>query len=260
MKEIVKIQYINLGKLNNAEYVNFSSRFISLVPNLELESLGLENGDYMRYMDLLSAMGDLVAYSRASDETAEMQEVDKERDSIGVHLLNMVRTECSSPIAARAQAAQSLYKVLKPYTGFQKLANQQETVTINGMLQDLQKEENASNMQLLGLTPLTDALSEANSRYQELTDQRTASRGASKVENSKVLRAEMDVLYDYMATMIFVQNVAAPTELTGSIVNTLNVIIDEVNTSYNQRTAQAKAAEERKKKEEESEKEETPAE
>lgn len=253
MKEIIRIKYINLGKLNNAEYANFSSRFVSLLSVENLEAFGLENGDYFRYTELLGALNDLVAHSRISDETAELQAIDKERDAIGVHLMNIVRAERTSPIAARAKAAQSLYNVLKPYTGFQKLANQQETVTINGMLQDLQKEANVQNVQTLGLGPLTDALSEANARYSMLTDERTTNREASKVDNSKVVRAEMDALYDYMSTMIFVQSVATPTDETANVVNTLNAIIDEVNTSYNQRIAQAKAAEERRKEKEEAE-------
>lgn len=257
MKEITRIKSINIGKLNNAEYANFASRFSSLLSPTELETFGLENVDYVRYITLLGTLNDLVAHSRISDETAEMQALDKERDAIGVHLMNIVRTERSSPIAARAKAAQSLYNVLKPYTGFQKLANQQETVTINGMLQDLQKEVNTDHMQTLGISPLRDALSEANDRYSMLTEARTASRESSKMDNSKIVRAEMDDLYDYMSTMIFVQSVAAPTEELSAAVAKLNAIIDEVSTSYNQRMAQAKAAEERRKEKEE---EETPAE
>ncbi len=260
MKEITRIKSINISKLNNAEYVNFASRFSSLLSPTELETFGLENGDYMRYIDLLGTLSDLVAHSRISDETAEMQALDKERDAIGVHLMNIVRTERSSPIAARAKAAQSLYNVLKPYTGFQKLANQQETVTINGMLQDLQKEANTDHMQTLGISPLRDALSEANARYSMLTESRTASRESAKMDNSKVVRSEMDDLYDYMSTMIFVQSVAFPSEELSSAVTKLNAIIDEVNTSYNQRIAQAKSAEERRKEKEEKEEEEIPAE
>lgn len=241
MKEIIKIKSINLGKLNNAEYANFASRFIMLIPSLELESYGLDSEDYMRYLDLQNSLNDLVAHSRVSDETAELQALDKERDAIGVHLLNIVRTERTSPIAERAKAAQSLYNVLKPYTGFQKLPNQQETVTISGMLTDLQKEGNTMNMQTLGISPLRDALSQANARYASLTEQRTTNREASKVDNSKIIRTEMDDLYDYMTTMIFVQSVAAPTEGTATFITTLNAIIDEVNVAYNQRMAQSKA-------------------
>lgn len=241
MKTITKIKSINLGKLNNAEYANFASRFIMLIPSLELESYGLESEDYMSYLNLQNSLNDLVAHSRVSDETAELQALDKERDAIGVHLLNIVRTERTSPIAERAKAAQSLYNVLKPYTGFQKLPNQQETVTISGMLTDLQKEGNTMNMQTLGISPLRDALSQANARYALLTEQRTTNREASKVDNSKIIRTEMDDLYDYMTTMIFVQSVAAPTEGTATFITTLNAIIDEVNAAYNQRMAQSKA-------------------
>lgn len=238
MAKITKINSIGLGKLNNAEYTNFATRTLTLIQTATAEALGIDTADVTRYGELGKSMNELVAQSRISDETAEMQSTDKQRENIGVHLLTIIRSERTSPLAARASAAQHLYNLLKPYIGFQKLANQQETVTINGMLLDLSKDDYKEDIETLGLSDLIEALDSANARYAELTDQRTASREAAKVDNSKIVRAEMDELYDTMTTLAFVQSVAHPTDVTAAFVTAMNALIDEVTTSYNQRVAQ----------------------
>lgn len=247
MKTIVKITEMGLGKLNNAEYTNLASRTSSLINSTGVEALGIETVDFDRYLELLQTMNELVAQSRISNETAEMQDTDKEREQIGVHLLTVVRTERTSPIASRSAAAQSLYNLLKPYIGFYRLPNEQETVTINGMLNDLAKVEYASAIETLRLVELIESLDSANARYRSLSEQRSGSREAARIDNSKVVRTEMDALYDYMMTVAFVQSVASPTAETAAFVSRMNTILAEVNTAYNQRMAQAKAASEKDK-------------
>lgn len=251
MKTITKISDIGLGKLNNAEYTNLAIRTSTLIGGTGVEALGIEAADLSRYMELIGTMNELVAQSRISDETADLQAQDKKREDIGVHLLTIVRTERTSPIEERATAAQSLYNLLKPYIGFYRLPNQQETVTINGMLMDLGKEAYAQHVQTLGLTELIEALDFANARYEDLTGQRTTAREVSRIDNSKVVRTEMDALYDHMLTMAFVTSVAAPTEATAQFVTAMNAVIAEVNTAYNQRMAQAKTAVKEKEEKEE---------
>lgn len=239
MAKIIKINPIGLTKLNNAEYTNFATRVHSLILATGLEVLGIDAADSARYGELLGTMNELVALSRISDETADMQATDKEREEIGIYLLTEIRTKRTSPIKPQASAAQHLYNLVKPYIGFYKLPNQQETVTINGLLKDLAKEEYKEDITTLGLGELIEALNVANARYYVLTEQRTASREAAKLDNSKVVRVEMDELYDTMTTLAFVQSVANPTDATANFVTSINAIITEVITAYNQRVAQS---------------------
>lgn len=236
MKTVIKITQMGLAKLNNAEYTNLSNRTYALISAATPAALGLEDSDLARYYQLLGTMRELVAQSRISNETAEMEKLDKERDDIGVYIITTVRNSRKSPLSAIAAASTRLYNVLKPYTGFQKLANQQETVKVSGMVADLKKPANAADVQALGLTELVTALEQANNQYEALTIQRTENRAASKIENSKNVRAEMDVLYDYFMTMAFVESVAKPTEATAKFVLSMNALIAEINTLYNQRT------------------------
>lgn len=242
MKTIIKITQMGLAKLNNAEYTNLSNRTYALISAATPAALGLEEGDLARYYELLGTMRELVAQSRISNETAEMEKLDKERDDIGVYILTTVRNSRKSPLSAIAAASTRLYNVLKPYTGFQKLANQQETVKVNGMVADLKKASVAADVQALGLNELVNALEQANSQYEELTIQRTENRAASKIDNSKTVRAEMDVLYDYFMTLAFVESVANPTEATAKFVQSMNALVAEINMLYNQRSGNSGGA------------------
>ena len=132
MKTIVKVTQMGLQKLNNAEYTNFSDRTLDLITAATPEALHLETADVNRYAELFDQMQELVALSRISDETAELAALDKERDDLGVYILTSVRR--GRGVAHMAASAVRLYNLLKPYTGFQRLPNQQETVTVSGMV------------------------------------------------------------------------------------------------------------------------------
>ena len=250
MKQIVKIQEIGLAKLNNAEYTNFSTRVLSLVNQagtLEPEggsALGIEEEVTEEYGTLGGTMGDIVAQSRISDRTAELTAVDKQRDDLVVYLFKLLRSKKSSPLTEERKAATSLYNLLKPYVGCYRSPGQQETVQIRGLLTDARKAENLPNVEALALANILTELESANDEYASLTEQRTEERAASRLDESKTVRARMDELYDYISTVAFVQSVAHPTEATAAFVTNLNALIDETNALYNQRIAQAKRGKE----------------
>ena len=124
--------------------------------------------------------------------------------------------------------------------GCYRSPSQQETVQIRGLLTDARKAENTANVETLALTNILTELESANEEYASLTEQRTEERAASRLDESKTVRLRMDELYDYIATVAFVQSVAHPTDATATFVTNLNALIDETNALYNQRIAQAK--------------------
>lgn len=248
MKTIVKIKSISLTKLNNAEYTNFSSRFLTLVnetgssevpgSTIAVEAEVLEQYD----ADLLT-MHEIVAQSRTSDLTAVLAGLDKERDELVSFLINTIRNAKSSPLAAQRTAGTSLYNVVKPYIGCQRLANQQETAKIIGLIADLSKEANMANATILHLDEVIAGLNEKNTEYATLTDQRTNEKAAAQLDESKNVRLRMDEKYDYITNVAFAQSVVQPAEPIALFISRLNTLIDEVNALYNQRLAQIKKTE-----------------
>lgn len=263
MGKYTKIDPAGLGKLNNAEYMNFMNRFFLLAfpsstsggdgsgspsgislddGNPALGITGEEKDALKEDMDLLT---DLVSQSRISDETAAMQDLDKRRGDFVVYLTTTISQARKSPIATQSAIAQSLYNVIKPYIGISRLANQQETAQIQGLLTDLAKETNAANIASLGLADVVEALREANDEYARLTSQRTSTKAATSKEDSATVRARLDDRYDDITTMAFVQSVANPSEEATLFINEMNALIAETTALYNQRMGVARANKEK---------------
>lgn len=244
MKDLLNFKSLNLHKFNNAEHTSLIGRFISLSEAAGMEVLHYEEADMTRLNLLYKQMQDLVAHTSSAAETPEMQQLEEQRDKLGQYIIDTARNGASLPIASKAAAATELYRILKPYVGFYSLPNEQETVVINGMIADLAKEENTAHMATLGLTDYLIELSSVNAKYDNLSQQRSATRNASQTENSKTLRAEIDALYAYITTVAFAHNVVTPTEALAGYISMFNTYIDEANTAYNLRMAQGKKEEE----------------
>lgn len=256
MKPLVKIKSVALTRFNNSEYVNFMTRFLALVDSAgmmaEDESTSVLGFSVVDTTDLkqdLRLMNDIVAQSRISDHTAVLLVIDKKRSEVVVYLFSLLRAEQSSPIETKKKNATSLYNQVKPYVGCHRLPNQQKTVQIAGLLTDLKKESNRSLVTSLGLDEVIVDLEETNGSYASLTAQRTDEMAAAKLDESKVVRQRMNELYDFMVTTAFAHSVVNPTEETASFVTSLNALIDEVTSLYNQRIAQMKREKKEQKEE-----------
>ena len=255
MGKITKVKDINIAKLNNAEYRTFMARYGSLIagdggdsespdeisfdPN---DPLGIPQELRTAFATDFALLTDAVNQSSASEETAQMSALDKERDDLLIFITSTITQMTKSPLAAQRTAAEKLYLAVKPYIGAARLANLQETAAIEGLLTDLAKEGMPEALAAITLTEVVAALKEKNQQYAALTEQRTNARADLPVESAKKIRLRMDEEYDEMSTYAFAQSVVKPTQVTATFISRLNALIDETNALYNQRIAQARAA------------------
>ena len=255
MEKITKVKDINITKLNNAEYRTFMARYgnllaggggdsespdeISFDPN---DPLGIPQELRTAFATDFALLTDAVNQSSASEETAQMSALDKERDDLLIFITSTITQMTKSPLAAQRTAAEKLYLAVKPYIGAARLANLQETAAIEGLLTDLAKEGMPEALAAITLTEVVAALKEKNQQYATLTEQRANAKADDPVESAKKIRLRMDEEYDEMSTYAFAQSVVKPTQETAAFINRLNALVDETNALYNQRIAQARAA------------------
>lgn len=255
MEKITKVKDINITKLNNAEYRTFMARYgnllaggggdsespdeISFDPN---DPLGIPQELRTAFAADFSLLTDAVNQSSASEETAQMSTLDKERDDLLIFITSTITQMTKSPLAAQRTAAEKLYLPVKPYIGAARLANLQETAAIEGLLVDLDKAGMPEALAAINLTEVVAALKEKNKQYATLTEQRANAKADDPVESAKKIRLRMDEEYDEMSTYAFAQSVVKPTQETAAFINRLNALVDETNALYNQRIAQARAA------------------
>lgn len=255
MEKITKVKDINITKLNNAEYRTFMARYgnllaggggdsespdeISFDPN---DPLGIPQELRTAFAADFALLTDAVNQSSASEETAQMSALDKERDDLLIFITSTITQMTKSPLAAQRTAAEKLYLPVKPYIGTARLANLQETAAIEGLLVDLDKAGMPEALAAINLTEVVAALKEKNKQYATLTEQRANAKADDPVESAKKIRLRMDEEYDEMSTYAFAQSVVKPTQETAAFINRLNALVDETNALYNQRIAQARAA------------------
>lgn len=255
MEKITKVNIIYLQRLNNAEYRTFMARYgnllaggggdsespdeISFDPN---DPLGIPQELRTAFATDFALLTDAVNQSSASEETAQMSALDKERDDLLIFITSTITQMTKSPLAAQRTAAEKLYLPVKPYIGAALLANLQETAAIEGLLVDLDKAGMPEALAAINLTEVVAALKEKNKQYATLTEQRANAKADDPVESAKKIRLRMDEEYDEMSTYAFAQSVVKPTQETAAFINRLNALVDETNALYNQRIAQARAA------------------
>lgn len=255
MEKITKVKDINITKLNNAEYRTFMARYgnllaggggdsespdeISFDPN---DPLGIPQELRTAFATDFALLTDAVNQSSASEETAQMSALDKERDDLLIFITSTITQMTKSPLAAQRTAAEKLYLPVKPYIGAARLANLQETAAIEGLLVDLDKAGMPEALTAINLTEVVAALKEKNKQYATLTEQRANAKADDPLESAKKIRLRMDEEYDEMSTYAFAQSVVKPTQETAAFINRLNALVDETNALYNQRIAQARAA------------------
>ena len=255
MEKITKVNIIYLQRLNNAEYRTFMARYgnllaggggdsespdeISFDPN---DPLGIPQELRTAFATDFALLTDAVNQSSASEETAQMSALDKERDDLLIFITSTITQMTKSPLAAQRTAAEKLYLPVKPYIGAARLANLQETAAIEGLLVDLDKAGMPEALAAINLTEVVAALKEKNKQYATLTEQRANAKADDPVESAKKIRLRMDEEYDEMSTYAFAQSVVKPTQETAAFIGRLNALVDETNALYNQRIAQARAA------------------
>ena len=255
MEKITKVNIIYLQRLNNAEYRTFMARYgnllaggggdsespdeISFDPN---DPLGIPQELRTAFAADFALLTDAVNQSSASEETAQMSTLDKERDDLLIFITSTITQMTKSPLVAQRTAAEKLYLPVKPYIGAARLANLQETAAIEGLLVDLDKAGMPEALAAINLTEVVAALKEKNKQYATLTEQRANAKADDPVESAKKIRLRMDEEYDEMSTYAFAQSVVKPTQETAAFISRLNALVDETNALYNQRIAQARAA------------------
>ena len=250
-----------MTRFNNAEYLSFLRRFRALLPfpeqggdRPEIESLSVNESNGVPALGVSAAqltvldavidqLTDLNNQSRISQETETLNDTDKQRDNVAVYALNRINNSATLPLQAEQEAGKFLRNVVKPYTGIARLPLNQETETIKGLLVDLRKPENASAVQALSLTPYLNELERLNNLYESLVAQRAAERLASSVDNSKIVRAQGDDIYDDITSLAFAWSLANPSDEATAFIRNVNALISDAQTAYNQRMGQKKKKE-----------------
>ncbi len=254
MEPIVKIKSFNFVKLNNLEYGYFANNFLALMQETTAEKLHVDQRLIDAFADKKNTLDDISEQSTISNETVQINEIDKVTDDIVMSLFDTLEAGKKSPIATRKKAATELYNALKPYKTCYRLPQAQEVQSLRGLLVDVKKENLAAHVTTLGIDDIVEALEETTEQYGSLLEQRKINKEAANLGTAKSVREAMYELYEYITTVAFAFSVAIPSPELTNFVKTTNRLINNTNEDYNRRTAGNKKDEEGNKGDQEEEK------
>lgn len=243
MRTVTNIRKIDLGHLNLSEYTNFMNRVLALVNASGADKLGITTDELAAFQTDVELLNKLLKQSQANELTIQLRQLDRQRKSMVAYIASTIRNSAQLPMESMRQAGQALKLPLKPYVGIARQPAQQRTAQINSLLRDLGGDM-ATHMETLGLADMAEHLQQTNDLYAIMTDRRTATEAAGRLESSPSARPRINLEYDTLAQIAFATNLLHPTAETAAFVRDLNATIAETKARYNLRKAQAATAEE----------------
>ena len=203
------------------------------------------------YTDSVNTLATVVKRQQAFISTRQLQRADDVRDRAAGLICNVVSAYLSSTIAEKQAAAERLDPQLSPYRGIRKHEYTKETGEIDGMLAQLDLEENQEAIQTLGLTDEVESLRDANEVFNEYIeakgDESSARSEQRKIESVAAMKRANE-LFRGIAQWVNAYALIQPSDEINAFVKKVNGLIDVyasvINSSGSQMPTQDSDSEE----------------
>ena len=235
--------FTSAKRFSAAEYSFLISGVEGQINAFGVEELDFPSGVFDNFQALGTKLKDLVRQSKVSKETAKIQKIEEEIDDLLVAIIGVIRSTIKSPVANKKEASTELYNAIGTYTDAYRKAIRYKMGLVDSLLYDLAKPELSELVSALGLDTEVESLTLKHAQCKVLMDSR--SNAKVKISRSKILdiRKEIDELLEVMVTCIRSLYYKTPTDELGELILSLNQLLAESETSYNQRMAHTKKKE-----------------
>lgn len=238
MVKTLQLTPVWLTKFSNGLYTAFLNVFSTFVQVATPIKLWLNVGDFTKFQQLLSQLDDAVLQVRKEKLTQDLAEIDKKRDQVLRFLLSSISLNFNSPEPTIQTAAKALENFRIRYLDTVKKANIAETTEIKWLLIDAEKTDYAPHFTTLGLTATLALLKALNESYSQKWTDRIEKQAADSLWSVKVLRSQLDELYQEMTVKANAVNIVNPIVETETFVSKMNKLIADTNLAYKQHKAQ----------------------
>lgn len=247
----LKIKPLSLTKMKNAEYVTYMTRFRELIFSAQQQDGEMQNAIvdelpdfFMKQKEVFDAdlmlLSSLLNHSRTYPESKALQLIDTVRNKQFVLIRNIVTTMRNSAVPDKRIAARALFRVIKAYRGVHRLPRPIKTAKLEALLLSLSEFGNPERIATLLLSDAVETLRNANEQYQKVLQQRVDRKQLTATEDSATIRLRLDKVYHEMEELLYARSIVTPSPALTTLLERLNVIIDETRTSYKQRLAALK--------------------
>ena len=235
--------FTSAKRFSAAEYSFLISGVEGQINAFGVEGLDFPSGVFDNFQALGTKLKDLVRQSKVSKETAKIQKIEEEIDGLLVAIIGVIRSTMKSPVSNKKEASTELYNAIGTYTDAYRKAIRYKMGLVDSLLYDLAKPELSELVSALGLDNEVESLTLKHAQCKVLMDSR--SNAKVKISRKKILdiRKEIDQLLEIMVTCIRSLYYKTPTDELGELILSLNQLLAESETNYNQRMAHTKKKE-----------------
>ena len=178
-----QINSISLERMSNGSHFLFITDAVGLA-TADAKVKTKVTAELTALQTVLKAEDDALALSKANLLSKEIKAIDAERDKHYKALRKAIKFFLSHPDAEQVKAAQRLERLLKDYNIDPKMQLDRETGLLLNLISDLETKS-AADVTALALTPVVQAMKQANDKLREVTRARANDRAVQIVGQLK---------------------------------------------------------------------------
>ncbi|MDO4881538.1 MAG: DUF6261 family protein [Capnocytophaga sp.] len=239
MDKMLEIKSVKLDRLSIGEYSQFIKRLIHLVNNATIEKISLDEKLFEQIKKNADLLIEIIGQSYISQETKKLSEIDKERNALIGYLLSTIKLEKKGIEKEKIESATILLDVCKNYNKLQTLPMRTKAQFINSMINDLDKPQNTSHINTLGLSKTITLLHDKNQEYEKLSAGRSENQLANTFVSFKQIKVETNELYKTLVKYAFATYLLNNSPECTNFLNLLNKLIEDTNNANKQRLGQS---------------------
>lgn len=242
-KDFTLRSFTSAKRFSAAEYSFLISGVEGQINAFGVEGLDFPSGVFDNFQALGTKLKDLVRQSKVSKETAKIQKIEEEIDDLLVTIIGVIRSTMKSPVANKKEVSTELYNAIGTYGDAYRKAMRYKMGLVDSLLYDLAKPELSELVSALGLDNEVESLTLKHAQCKVLMDSRSNAKVKISKDKTRSIRKEIDQLLEIMVTCIRSLYYKTPTDELGELILSLNQLLAESETSYNQRMAHTKKKE-----------------
>ena len=188
-----QINSISLERMSNGSHFLFITDTVGLA-TADAKVKTKVTAELTALQTALKAEDDALALSKANLLSKEIKAIDAERDKHYKALRKAITFFLNHPDAELVKAAQRLEQLLKDYNIDPKMQLDRETGLLLNLISDLETKS-AADVTALALTPVVQAMKQANDKLREVTRARANDRAVQIVGQLKQAQHASDEAY-----------------------------------------------------------------
>jgi hypothetical protein len=225
MKKVIKIY---LERLRNEAHFQFFAEFLILLNKFIFVKEKLETLVII-LIELFAREDEVVDYIRKSDYSAKIVAADRRLNKALVGFNDIVRGATHHANQTIADAAISLYNLIKSYKNIMKKTYYEKIASVTNLLQDLDGSYKIKTGLISGLDDYIMEIALAKSILMTLLEERDSEKSGKPKERMIAVRREIDAAYREFITHLEAYRIVEGDANYDGFVRELNVLVERFN-------------------------------